>query len=127
MDFSFFLLSNNSNSSISLLSSNDDAETIGSISLLSNCDEEGSCGLDGFDGKDFFGTPDLSNYEGNFIAEGSPAEAVGSVAYASTETIGSMACVGGSTSGSFDSGCSAGVSVSCSSGGSSGGGCSFVC
>ena len=101
MDFNFFLFSNNTNGSISLLSSNEEESNAMGSSILTNNTEDNSCGFDAFGGKDIFGNPDYSAFEGSFIAEGAPAETIGSVARAAetigsiaqaAETIGSVAC-----------------------------------
>lgn len=127
MDFSFFLFSNNTNGSVSLLSSNeDDAETVGSISsLFEGCNEDSFGGLDAFGGKDIFGNPDCSNMDTSLFANNSQAETIGSVAY-TAETIGSVAFCGASASSFSDAGSGASCSSAASSGASCGGGGGFT-
>lgn len=107
------LLSNSESGSVGLLSNPNEAETIGSLSMLTNSGTY----VDAFAGKDMLGTPDFSNMDQ-------------SIAYASqTETVGSLACADfGSLSAGFsgaDAGASASAGASCGSCG--GGSFSSVC
>jgi len=127
--FNFVLSSNNSgNSSIetsnTLLSANNDAETTGSIALLTGSGNEVN-GFDAFGGKDIFGSTNYSDMSAVYVANAGNAE-----------TAGSLACVGaGMASVSVFSdagGASAGASVGgdCGGGGAScggGGGFSSFC
>lgn len=101
------LLSTPESSSVGLLSNPNEAETIGSLSMLSNH----GAGVDAFAGKDMLGTPDFSNMDQNLASA------------PQTETVGSLACADfGSLSAAFSG---AGAEASC---GSSGGGSfSSVC
>ncbi len=109
------LLSNNSGNSIetagSLLSEYN-AETIGSMALFTNTNENFG-GLDSFGDKDLFGTVDYSNMY-NFTADASGAETIGSIAFTGAETIGSVASSGFEGSSFSASGFSGG---SCGGGG----------
>lgn len=102
-------LLSNSDTESGLLSNNNYQENSGSI-LTIPIDYSG---FDAFGDKDFFGSFELSNLNGNFFANmeqtetmGSiaydSAETIGSVAYATAETIGSVACAGISTGASCD-------------------------
>lgn len=108
MSFATFMsLTNNSSAGLlsspesesGLLSNNNDSGNIGGLFSMVN----DNCGLDAFGGKDFFGSPDLSNLNESFFANaaetvGSVAcntvETVGSVAFNAAETVGSVACAG---------------------------------
>lgn len=118
-DFSFILSSNNNSSASTetLLSNNTDtnAETVGSVASILFTPNNDDAGFDAFGGKDVFGTPDLSDMDGDLFANASQTETVGSVAYNSTETVGSVACASVETAGS----------VACADSGSSGGESSF--
>lgn len=122
MSFNFILTGNTSNglnasteTESGLLSNNAEETT----SLLSV--ENGECAMDAFGGKDIFGTCDVSNMNDNMFA-GCAAETVGSVATA--ETVGSVAYASAETVGSVASGAEAAGSVACG-GGDCGGGGSF--
>lgn len=116
MDFTTFMFSAN-NSSSGLLSksetdtsllSNNNSEAGNSILSTPNCNG----GFDFFGGYDIFGSPDFSDINGSFFASASQAETVGSVAFASTETTGSVASAGMG----FDAG---GCACACGDGGGS--------
>lgn len=92
----------------SLLSSDGDAETTGSVGFLFSPANGGGC--DAFGGKDIFGSCSFDFSSGSFFA-GDSTETAGSIASAGAETAGSVAFAG------------AGAGASCASG--DGGG--FVC
>lgn len=107
-----------SNSLSGLLSSHDSESSLlssgeeSNVSILSNLDA--NSGIDGFAGKDIFGTADLSNLNESFFASAQDTDTAGSVAYNSADTAGSVAFNSADTAGSVA--CADGAGASCGSG-----------
>lgn len=122
MDFTTFMFLTNNSSSGLLSDSESEAGLLSNNSLENMCSiltmSTGNGGFDAFGGKDFFGSPDLSNLNENFFAIATQTETVGSVAYNTAETVGSVAYSSAETVGSVAfAGVGADAGASCSSDG----------